>query len=81
MPAVPEESPQLTRQQLAQARVIARGRKIKDLNRLLAEYGGTARHWVKKSSQPFLIDNRLVEVHWYEHQGIGRVEAKIKWLD
>ncbi|MCL4299930.1 MAG: hypothetical protein KJ077_29610 [Anaerolineae bacterium] len=71
----------LTHAQLAQARVIAKGKRIKDIRRLLDEYGGTVGNWVKKSSQPLIIENRLAEIHWYEHQGIGRVEEKIKWLD
>jgi len=81
MSAQRDQFPQPTKQQLAQSRVIAKGRKIRDINRLLNEYGGIANKWAKKSSQPLLIENRLAEVHWYEHPGIGRVEEKIKWLD
>lgn len=76
-----EQSPKLTKQQLAQSRIIAKGMKIKEINRLLKEYGGTAKKWVKKSSQPFMAEGRFAEVHWYEHQGIGRVEEKVKWID
>lgn len=80
--SAPKKHPlKLTRSQLAQARVIAKGKRIKDIHCLLNEYGGTAGNWVKKSSRPLIIENRLAEIHWYEHQGIGRVEEKIKWLD
>ncbi len=76
-----EPLPKLTKQQLAQSRVIAKGMRIRAINQLLKEYGGSAKRWAKKSSQPFVFENRLVELHWYEHHGIGRVEEKIKWLD
>ena len=76
-----EEPPQLTQQQLSQARVIAKGNRIREVRRLVKQYGGTNKNWVKKSSQPFLIDNKLAEVHWYEQHGIGRFEEKIKWLE
>jgi hypothetical protein len=35
---------------LAQARVIARGKRIRDVRRLVAQYGGKASTWVKRSS-------------------------------
>lgn len=76
-----EQSPPLTRQQLSQARIIAKGQRIRDIQRLMDQYGGNARHWVKKSSQPFFYQGEMVEVHWYEHHGIGRFEEKVKWLE
>lgn len=76
-----QESPKLTRQQLSQARIIAKGKRIREVQRLVEQYGGTSKDWVKKSSQPFLIDGKLAEVHWYEQHGIGRFEEKIKWLE
>jgi hypothetical protein len=76
-----QESPQLTQQQLSQARVIAKGNRIREGQRLVEQYGGTKKGWVKKSSQPLLIDGTSAEVHWYEHHGLGRFEAKIKWLE
>jgi hypothetical protein len=81
MPEHQEPLPKLTKQQLAQSRVIAKGIKIKEIDRLLKEYGGSPKRWAKKSSQPFVFENRLVELHWYEHHGIGRVDVKIKWLN
>lgn len=68
----------LSRQMLAQARVIARGRRIRDFRRLMATYGGTASKWLKKSSPHFEVESEHFEYHWYEHPGIGRVELKLK---
>jgi hypothetical protein len=48
------------------------------LARLLREHGGKPSMWTKKSSPPVEIDGELHEYHWYEHQGIGRVEIKVK---
>lgn len=61
---------------LSQARVIAKGRRIREVERLVAEYGGRASKWVKKSSPQFEIAGERFEYHWYEHPGIGRVEVK-----
>ena len=71
----------LSREMLAQSRVIAKGRAIRDLDRLLRQYGGRAKHWVKKSTAIIWLNGRRAEVHWYEHRGIGRVELKVKWID
>ena len=68
----------LTRQIQAQSRVIAKGRRIRDIGHLVARYGGRASKWVKKSSPPFEIAGQHFEYHWYEHPGIGRVELKRK---
>ena len=66
----------LTRQALAGARVIAKGNRIREVRRLVAEYGGRASKWVKKSSPRFEIDYEHFEFHWYEHPGLGRFEVK-----
>jgi hypothetical protein len=66
---------------LAQARVIAKGKRIRDVGRLLASYGGKASNWVKKSSPVFEIEGHRFEYHWYEHPGIGKVELKRKQVD
>jgi predicted RNase H-like HicB family nuclease len=68
----------LSRRMLAQARVIAKGKRIRDCGRLVASYGGRPSQWVKKSSPPFEINGERFEYHWYEHPGIGRVEVKQK---
>jgi hypothetical protein len=75
------EIPRLTKSQLSQSRVIAKGRGIRDVNRLVTMYGGRARGWAKKSSPAFRVLGRLAEFHWYEHQGVGRFEQKLKWLE
>jgi hypothetical protein len=61
---------------LSQARVIAKGRRIRNVQRLVASYGGTASQWVKKSSPQFEVAGEYYEYHWYEHPGIGRFETK-----
>lgn len=68
--------PELTREFIAQSRVIAKGRGIRDLNRLVRNYGGKPSLWTKKSSPPVEVDGILYEYHWYEHHGIGRFEIK-----
>jgi len=69
---------EFTPRMLSQARVIAKGKSIRDVQRLVATYGGMAAKWVKKSSQRIEINGQLYEYHWYEHTGIGRVEVKQK---
>ena len=61
---------------LSQALVIAKGRRIREVERLVAQYGGRASKWVKKSSPQFEIAGERFEYHWYEHPGIGRFEVK-----
>ena len=63
---------------LAQSRVIAKGKRIRDVSRLVETYGGTSSRWVKKSTPRFERASRYYEYHWYEHPGIGRVELKRK---
>ncbi len=71
----------LTPQMLAQARVIAKGNRIRDVERLVSQYGGRRAWWVKKSSPRFEIRSNQYEYHWYEHPGIGRVEVKRKQVN
>lgn len=67
----------LNAKQLAQARQIARGSEIRDVERLVREYGGTRRRWRKLSSSPFYDPpNGWLELHWYEHHGVGRFQIK-----
>jgi hypothetical protein len=68
---------------LAQARVIAKGNRIRDVHRLVRRYGGRASKWVKKSSPQVEIagdqfEYHQFEYHWYEHPGLGRFELKRK---
>ena len=73
-----EEIRNLTPEMIAQSRVIARGRKIRDIKRLVKQYGGIPSQWMKKSSPSFEIEGEYYEFHWYEHTGIGRFEIKKK---
>jgi hypothetical protein len=68
----------LTKHLIARSRVIAKGRRIRDVERLVAAYGGQSSRWVKKSSPPLEIQGERYEYHWYEHHGIGRFEIKLK---
>ena len=61
---------------LSQARVIAKGNRIRNVHRLVAQYGGKASQWVKKSSPQFEVAGEHFEYHWYEHTGLGRFETK-----
>lgn len=66
----------LTGRILSQSRVIAKGKHIREVKRLVAQYGGRASQWVKKSSPQLEIAGKKIEYHWYEHSGIGRFEVK-----
>jgi hypothetical protein len=66
----------LTRRILSQSRVIAKGKRIRELNRLVERYGGRASKWVKKSSPVLEVAGQRIEYHWYEHPGIGKFELK-----
>jgi hypothetical protein len=78
-----EEGPivRLTARLVSQSRVIARGLRIREVERLVATYGGRASRWVKKSSPPLDESDGRHELHWYEHPGIGRVEVRRKALE
>ena len=69
---------ELTLHMLAQSWVIAKGNRIRDVQRLVTDYGGRPARWVKKSSPRFERNRIEYEHHWYEHAGIGRVELKLK---
>ena len=66
---------------LAQARIIAKGNRIRDVDRLVARYGGSPSNWMKKSSPSFEIAGQRFEYHWYKHPGIGKVELKRKQIN
>jgi hypothetical protein len=63
---------------IAQSRVIAKGNRIRDAQRLVDTYGGRKVLWVKKSGPRFEVDGSFYEYHWYECVGVGRVELKQK---
>ena len=67
---------------ISEAETIARGRGIRELNRLRKCYGGQS--WRKRKGLACVRlpdgETGMAEVHWYEAHGIGRVEMKIKRL-
>ncbi len=71
----------LDRLLISQSRVIAKGRRIRDVSRLVRQYGGRVAGWVKKSSPVVIIQGIHYEYHWYEHAGVGRFEVKQKRVD
>ena len=71
-----ESGVKISHRMLSDARVIAKGRRIRNVRRLVAQYGGRASQWVKKSSAQFEVAGERFEYHWYEHHGIGRFETK-----
>jgi hypothetical protein len=79
----PEDTiiPTLSPAMISLSRVIAKGRRIRDVERLVASYGGSASRWVKKSSPRLEDDDGPYELHWYEHPGIGRMELKRKQVE
>ncbi len=66
---------------ISQSRVIAKGGRIRDVERLVVTYGGRASRWAKKSSPRLEDAMGRFEYHWYEHPGIGRVELKRKQVN
>lgn len=68
----------LTPRMISQSRVISKGNRIRDVQRLVDTYGGRRSKWVKKSSPRFEMGSHHYEYHWYEHPGIGRVKLKRK---
>lgn len=69
---------ELTKDLISQSRVIAKGERIRDVQRLVDTYGGKISEWVKKSSPPIDQNGIFYEYHWYECYGIGRFETKLK---
>lgn len=66
--------------QVRHREVIATGRRIRELDRLQAEYGRGGWRKYKGEATVQMGDGRILEaeVHWYEAHGIGRQETKIK---
>lgn len=62
----------LTKELLAQARVITKGKRILDVQRLLAQYGGQRARWV---SPLFEDSERLYDHYWYEHDGRDNLKS------
>jgi hypothetical protein len=60
--------------------VIAQGRSIRDLNRLIRKYGLGRWRKMKGQAKVRLFDGsiHLAEIHWYEAHGIGKKRFKVK---
>lgn len=60
--------------------VIATGRSIRELRRLVKAYGDGRWRKLKGLGSVRLPNGTVVlaEIHWYEAHGLGRKEAKIK---
>ncbi|MBQ9428609.1 MAG: hypothetical protein IJU41_03585 [Clostridia bacterium] len=58
------------------------GRKIDEIDRLTDTYKCDAAGWQKEKARYEVYDEngniRVVELHWYQHPDIGRVEYKVK---
>lgn len=68
--------------EISQIQTIARGKGIRERQRLVKHYGPG--NWTKKKGIARIIFNDgqicSAEIHWYEAHGTGRVEFKIKEL-
>ena len=68
--------------EIQEIETIAQGRGIRDLKRLVRAHG--IGNWFKKKGLATVkLDNGLTfcaELHWYEANGIGKREFKIKKL-
>ena len=73
---MPPESP--PHESLHPSLEIARGRRIREVMRLVQTYGGQASRWSKRKGPRQVVDGVTYEYHWYEHHGLGRVEFKLK---
>jgi hypothetical protein len=60
--------------------IIATGRGIRELSRLKKVYGGHRWRKMKGIALVRLSDGNVTkaEIHWYEADGIGKIEHKIK---
>jgi hypothetical protein len=52
----------LSRKMLSGARVIAKGERIRDVQRLVAQYGGRVSQWVKKSTHSSKPPGRILSI-------------------
>ncbi len=68
---------------IEQVERIAQGRGVRERFRLTEEYGGNSpNNWFKRKGFANVRlpsgDEVRAEVHWYEANGIGKVEIKVK---
>lgn len=65
---------------ISQKVIISKGKGIKELNLLEKVYGKAKWRKLKGLARIQLSNgnNRVVELHWYEGHGIGKMKIKIK---
>jgi hypothetical protein len=65
---------------IVEIQVIARGRQIRELRRLIKAHGKGRWRKLKGTATIELPDGRIrkAEIHWYEAHGLGKKEIKIK---
>jgi hypothetical protein len=66
---------------ISEVETIAKGMGVRDRARLRRAHGGSRWRKCKGVARVLILASRtvrLAEVHWYEANGIGRVEFKIK---
>ena len=65
---------------IAEIQVIASGRQIRELRRLIKAHGKGRWRKLKGIATIELPDGRIrkAEIHWYEAHGLGKKEVKIK---
>lgn len=54
-----------------------RKRDIDDINRIVKKYGGDRKHWSKRRGTVFIAGAKR-EIHYYQHDRIGKIEIKLK---
>ena len=66
--------------EITQIETIARGRGVRNRTRLQRQYGQGRWRKLKGVAYVRLIDGsvRFAEIHWYQAQGIGKREFKLK---
>ncbi len=68
---------------LGKSTSFAKGNQIRDINRLVSEYGGSAKDWNKMRNlipHPDPEKFSAIEIHWYQNMKTGmQVEFKSKW--
>jgi hypothetical protein len=58
-------------------------RNIDNIDTLIENYGGEEDGWFKATGNGYINvdgEEKMVEIHWFEHAGIGAVDLKIKGI-
>lgn len=57
------------------AKVMAKGRRVREVESLANAYGGQVSEWAKKRGPVFIFEDEAFEFHWYERPGL-RIEIE-----